>query len=243
MSHTIRTIRRRALTRIPHLPGSRVLPGEDYATPVQTRIACETPRDRHDYIWVQEKLDGAPRVVAKHNGVIVPLTPDGHHVAASPYIQDDWFARWVGRNHDKFGQMLHEGEWAVGEWLAQAHSTVYHLPHDPFVVFDLLSRHHRALTETVTERCHTHDLPTPRTVYSGPPVPASVIDYYLEPGGHGNQDPVEGAVWRIERHHPRQQPRVDFLVQWVRPDKPDRHYLPHHVPGGRSYATWNWIPA
>jgi hypothetical protein len=242
VSHTIRTVRRRALTRIPHLPGSRVLPHEQYATDAQTRIACETPRDKHDYVWVQEKLDGAPRVVAKHGGVITPLLPDGSHAAASPYIRDDWFARWVGRNHDRFDQLLTEGEWAVGEWLVQAHSTVYHLTHDPFVVFDLMGRHHRTLTETVRARCHAHDLPPPRIVYSGPPVPAAVIDLYLDPGGHGNQDPVEGAVWRIERWHPRQAPRVDFLVQWIRPDKPVGNYLPQIRPG-TQHATWNWTPA
>jgi hypothetical protein len=53
----------------------------------------------------------------------------------------------------------------------------------------------------------------------------------LEPSGHGAMDPVEGAIWRVERKK-----EVDFLVKYVRHDKVDGKYLPE-VSGGT--AVWN----
>ena len=63
-------------------------------------------------------------------------------------------------------------------------------------------------------------------------------------GFHGALDPVEGAVWRVERneliHHGRNGERewvVDFLVKYVRPEKLDGIYLPEI--SGRE-PVWNW---
>jgi hypothetical protein len=53
-------------------------------------------------------------------------------------------------------------------------------------------------------------------------------------GFHGALDPVEGAVWRVER-----QGKVDFLAKYVRHDKADGAYLPD-VSG--QPAVWNWRP-
>jgi len=47
-------------------------------------------------------------------------------------------------------------------------------------------------------------------------------------------DPVEGAVWRVERRG-----AVDFLAKFVRPEKLDGCYLPE-VSG--AAAIWNWRP-
>lgn len=54
-------------------------------------------------------------------------------------------------------------------------------------------------------------------------------------GFHGALDPVEGAVWRIERKGV-----VDFIVKYVRPDKADGFYLPE-ISG--KEPVWNWKPA
>lgn len=54
----------------------------------------------------------------------------------------------------------------------------------------------------------------------------------LEPSGHGALDPVEGAVWRVERRG-----GGDFLAKYVRPDKTDGCYLPEV--SGRA-AVWIW---
>lgn len=51
---------------------------------------------------------------------------------------------------------------------------------------------------------------------------------------HGALDPVEGAVWRVERGG-----SVDFLAKYVRPDKVDGCYLPD-IAG--CEAVWHWTP-
>ncbi|HYF69139.1 MAG TPA: hypothetical protein VD884_13440, partial [Ohtaekwangia sp.] len=43
---------------IPHFYGSRLGPADHHCSPGQQVIATEKKRDRHDYIIVQEKLDG-----------------------------------------------------------------------------------------------------------------------------------------------------------------------------------------
>ena len=53
-------------------------------------------------------------------------------------------------------------------------------------------------------------------------------------GFYGALDPVEGAVWRVERKD-----TVDFLVKYVRPDKVDGSYL-DSVTG--QEPVWNWQP-
>jgi hypothetical protein len=53
-------------------------------------------------------------------------------------------------------------------------------------------------------------------------------------GFHGALEPVEGAVWRVERYRlinkslgnvGGRKPVVDFIVKYVRPDKEDGKYL------------------
>jgi hypothetical protein len=58
---------------IPHLPGSRMGPGEHHCDPGQARIATKTTRDRHDTVIVLEKLDGLNVGVARVDGTICPL--------------------------------------------------------------------------------------------------------------------------------------------------------------------------
>jgi hypothetical protein len=63
-------------------------------------------------------------------------------------------------------------------------------------------------------------------------------------GFHGARDPVEGAVWRVERQRPtgqksQKQHVVDFLVKYVRPEKVDGLYLPE-ISG--QATIWNWDP-
>lgn len=47
----------KAYGSIPHLPGSRLGPGDHHVTEGQARICTERGRDRHDFITVTEKLD------------------------------------------------------------------------------------------------------------------------------------------------------------------------------------------
>ena len=58
---------------IPHLPGSRIGPGDHHCDAGQARIATQTWRDRHDSVIVLEKLDGSNVGVALVQGTICPL--------------------------------------------------------------------------------------------------------------------------------------------------------------------------
>jgi hypothetical protein len=144
------------------------------------------------------------------------------------------FADWVRDNESRFAAILAPGERLVGEWLAQAHGTRYDLKHEPLVVFDLMTAHDRVTLRELRARVEPSAFITSYLVHEGEPVTVAQILPYLTTWGHGALDPVEGAVWRVERHG-----KVDFLAKWVRPDKEDGSYLPE-ISG--EEAVWNWRP-
>ena len=220
-----------------HLPGSRLGPGDHKLNPGQARILTEKTRDRHDVIVVQEKLDGSNVSVARVGGKLVALGRAGYLAQSSRFEQHQWFADWVRRHEDRF-EFLTEGERVVGEWLAQAHGTRYALVHEPFVPFDLMTGTTRAPFETFLSRVGPSQLPLPKLLSAGPPVSVEAAMSMLEADGrngfHGAIDPVEGAVWRVERKGV-----VDFLGKYVRPGKKDGCYLPEM---SGVEAVWNWRP-
>lgn len=235
----------KAYGHIPHLPGSRMGPGDHHCHDGQARIATVQARDKHDTIIVQEKLDGSCMSVAKVNGEIVALGRAGYRAITSKFYQHVLFDGWVNANYRRFDALLQEGERVVGEWLAQAHGTRYTLDTsgDVFCAFDLfLPNGERATAQEVADRTISHDVLMVQTFHVGEPL--SITDAMQRVryeaiecncyGFHGALDPVEGAVWRVERDG-----RVDFLVKYVRPDKVDGCYLPE-ISGGEAY--WNWKP-
>lgn len=230
---------------IGHLPGSRMdvnhgkyatgkQVGKDFGmTDGHTRICTERPRDRHDTIIVQEKLDGSNVAVANIDGTLVALGRAGHPAITSPYEQHRIFHDWMYANLRLF-EFLKPGERVCGEWLAQAHGTRYVLRHPPFVPFDIMRNgHERACYREVCERID--GLVMPCLLSEGPPCSIEKALSMLRPEHHGAVDPVEGAVWRVERHG-----KVDFLAKYVRPDKVDGCYLPEVSGTG---AVWNWRPS
>lgn len=219
---------------IPHLPGSRLGPGDHRCTLAQARIATVQARDRHDVIIVQEKLDGSNVACVKVRGKILALTRAGHPAWSSRYEQHHLFAHWVQENEARFALVLQEGERICGEWLAQAHGTRYALLHEPFVAFDLMTGAERAPTDVFQERLRPGNFVTPQELHRGAPLSVEHANRLLESSGHGALDPVEGAVWRCER-----QGVVEFVVKWVRPEKEDGVYLPQL--SGKP-AVWNWRP-
>jgi len=230
---------------IPHLPGSRLGPGDHSCHPGQARIATEERRDKHDEIFVQEKLDGSNVGVARIDGQVYALGRAGYLAQTSPYEQHQLFASWVRENADRFMGVLQDGERLVGEWLAQAHGTRYDLPHEPLVVFDLMVEHERLPYEQFLDR--TADFEVPLLLDRGYPCSVEdallLLDEFKE--YHGAIDPPEGIVWRVERdrlvdrHSGKRERVVDFLVKWVRPDKVDGAYLPE-ISG--KPPVWNWRP-
>lgn len=85
---------------------------------------------------------------------------------------------------------------------------------------------HQLFEAWVWEYAYEHD---------GGPLAVQAVLAQLEPSGHGALDPVEGAVWRVERRG-----KVDFLAKFIRPEKLDGTYLPD-VSG--LPAVWNWRPS
>ena len=239
----------KAYGHIPHFPGSRMGAGDHHCPPGQLSYATVKVRDRHDRVIVEEKLDGSCVAVAKIDGQIVPLIRAGYRAVSSKYEQHRLFHLWcwLPENMDRFSRLLGEGERVVGEWLAQAHSTRYELNAgsvfqalnpgpQPFVAFDLMRGVERSPREEFHFRVGAVGLDMPTVLHSGGAF--SIEQALAELGTHGHHgaiDPVEGAVWRVERHG-----KVDYLAKFVKLDKVDGIYLPE-VSG--KPAVWNWRPS
>tara|TARA_Y100000034_G_C6883271_1_gene405102 strand:- start:172 stop:867 length:696 start_codon:yes stop_codon:yes gene_type:complete len=223
----------KAYGHIPHLPGSRLGPGDHCVHTGQLKICTQKARDKHDVVIVQEKVDGSNVAIARVEGNIIPLTRSGYRAETSPYEQHHFFAKWVYRDISRF-EWLEEGERIVGEWMAQAHGTRYELIHEPFVAFDIMRKIKRLPFSQFMIRVALGGFVVPRLIHFDGPIDIPEVLRKLEPSGHGAIDKVEGAVWRVERRG-----EVDFLAKYVRPDKEDGIYLPE-VSG--KDPIWHWHP-
>jgi hypothetical protein len=235
MDKTTKPLGTKCYGHICHLPGSRLGPGDHKLNEGQTRILTSAPRDKHDIIIVQEKLDGSNVGVARLNeGTLIPLIRAGYPAISSKFEQHRFFAAWVYERLSRF-EFLAAGERLCGEWLAQAHGTRYELPHEPFVAFDLIRGTERATYAEIIDRVKKNDFVIPYTVSVGPPISIESAMSQLTAQGngfHGAVDEIEGAVWRVERKG-----KVDFLGKFVKPDKVDGKYLPE-ISG--QDGIWNW---
>lgn len=229
---------RKAYGSIGHLPGSRQGPGDHHIPPGQAKICTGKVRDRHDVVIVTEKVDGSCVAIARlDDGSLAALGRAGWLAQTSPYEQHQLFAAWVREHYVRFDTLLRRGERLVGEWLAQAHGTRYNLSHEPFVPFDLMQEETRTPYQEFVQRVALEAHCTiPRAFHHGN-APCSIQDamVILETSFHGALDPVEGAVWRVERHG-----KVDFLAKYVKESKIDGMYLPEM--SGKP-PVWNWRPA
>lgn len=223
----------KAYGSIPHLPGSRLGPGDHHISEGQAKIATEKARDKHDVIIVQEKLDGSCCAVAKVEGKILALGRAGYLAETSEYPVHHAFAKYVKENEQRFKWLLQDGERVVGEYLGMAVGTIYNLRHEPFVPFDLMKGIHRLNYHAFRDRVTEHDFIVPFLVSYGPPVTIIEALSKMGTGNHGAADPVEGLMYRIERRG-----EVDFLTKYVRHDKEDGKYFPENNNG---IITWNYI--
>ena len=224
----------KAYGSIPHLPGSRSGPADHFCHAGQAAI-CWTKARPGDRVIVTEKLDGSSVAVANIKGDIVALGRAGYLADTSPYEQHHRFARWVEDNEARFAAVLGPGERLCGEWLAQAHGTRYQLIHEPFVAFDLMRSSKRLPFDVLQAQASAGGFTTAAVLSDGPPCSLEAVIAMLEPSRHGAQEPVEGAVWRVERKG-----AFDFVAKWVRPDKIDGCLLPDVSGTGR--IVWNWFP-
>lgn len=226
-------LNRKSYGSIGHLPFSRLGEGDHKVEEGMAKICLEKTRDRHDIVIIQEKLDGSNCAVAKVGGEIFSLTRAGYEATTSPYEQHHLFAYWVRENHQRFFDLLNEGERVVGEWLALAHGTKYELTHEPFVTFDIMTEEKRITYWEFLNRVKRFGFTTPKLISYGKPVSHKEILKILEPSGHGAKDPVEGYVCRVERKG-----EVDFLAKFVRSDKEDGKYFKEKF----GEDVWNWKP-
>lgn len=221
---------------IAHLPGSRMGPSDHKCHEGQIKIACEETRDKHDRVIVQEKLDGSNVGVCLVNNTILPITRAGYLANTSPFKMHHAFNDWVYENEARFRAVLSEGERICGEWLLVAHGTLYNLPHEPFVAFDLMvKKHNRVPFDKFSLLAEKGDFIIPYVIHDGGPLSVETALTQLgKYGHHGALEEVEGAVWRVERNEMidkhrgnigGRSPIVDFLVKYVRPDKEDGKYL------------------
>lgn len=221
---------------IGHLPCSRMGPADHHVHPGQAAICTAKARDRHDIIIVTEKLDGSNVGIAKVDGRVLALGRAGHLAQTSKYEQHQLFAAWVRDRESFWCDVLNNGERIVGEWMAQAHGSRYALPHGPFAAFDLMVGERRLPFGVLRLRCEGHDIPMPRIIHIGGPLPVETAMAMHGPGDHGVDEP-EGVVYRVERNG-----EFDFMAKWVRPDKIDGKFLPDVSTSVVSEPVWNWRP-
>lgn len=222
----------RSYGSIPHLPGSRLGPGDYHIHEGQAKIATEKARDKYDNIYVQEKLDGSNVGVAKVDGKIFAITRSGYLANTSKYMQHHYFDVYVKRNEKMFDELLREGERICGEWLAQAHGTRYHISGNPFIAFDIIKGNKRMVYSEFILRTINYDFRVAKSISIGPTSIYKAISLLSRGGYYGALDAVEGAIWRVERNG-----QVDFLTKYVRHDKQDGCYLPEH--NGTGKEIWN----
>lgn len=230
---------RKCYGSIAHLPGSRTGTADHHCPEGQARIATQKRRDKHTVVIVQEKLDGSNVGVCKVNGRIIPLGRAGYLADSSPYKQHKLFAKWVlsPENYSRFDECLEEGERLCGEWMLQAVGTKYDLPHEPFVVFDLMKGDDRLNYEELLLRVKPYGFITPNTIYIGDPLSVEDAMKMLKASGHGALEEVEGAVWRVESKG-----KVEFLVKYVKQNKVDGKYFPENNNGEFVYNKMHGEP-
>lgn len=214
---------------IPHFQGSRLGPGDHHCSPGQEIIATERPRDKHDVIIVQEKIDGGNVGICKVNGKVLAITRAGYLAETSKYRTHHSFKLWVEREEKRFDELLNEGERVCGEWLLTAVGTKYDLPHEPFVAFDIIKDKERLIFDELCQRLDKFSFTMPLMISKYQPLSIEramlIIDSHKN--FHGSLEPTEGAVWRVERKG-----KVDFLCKYVRPDKVDGKYLDQDIFNG-----------
>lgn len=215
---SVKPLGHKAYGSIPHLPNSRLGPGDYHCHEGQARICTERARDRHDRIIVTEKLDGSNVSVANVNGQIIALTRAGYVAATSPYDQHHVFDKWVA---GRVWRTLPVGYRISGEWMYHAHGTIYR-PDAPLICFDAFdASNHRLPHDDARALFDSLGMVGAHVVSDGPPATVeAALSSLGDLGFHGAQEQVEGAVWRVERHG-----KFDFLAKFVRPEKVDGKYL------------------
>ena len=226
---------RKAYGSIPHLPASRLGPGDHYISPGQQVILTEKARDSRDRIIVSEKLDGACVAIARKDGELLALGRAGYLAQSCPHVHVQHFGIWLDQNKARFAHLA-EGERLCGEWLSVAHGTLYAPMDIPFVPFDLMVAGDRLPIDQMKAVAAKAGLAPAYTLHDGGPLSVQQALSLIERGGfHGALDDVEGCVWRCERDG-----KFEFIAKFVRHEKQDGKYLEEF---SGNQPIWFWKPA
>jgi len=207
----------------PHLPESRLGPGDYSMTPEQATLFTGERRRKGDRIIVTEKIDGSNCAVAKKDGEILALQRAGYLAATSPFALHHAFDRWVSARKALFDDLLSEGERIVGEWLHTAMGTRYEIedPDRLFVTFAMFAERQRLPFDVFAARNDGVGLPRAHVISDGEGVAVGdVMSALGENGFHGALDGVEGAVWVLETAG-----EFNAIAKFVKADKIDGKYM------------------
>jgi len=187
---------------IKHLTGSRMKDSGDtlLEKAIQPFFTERLQFSKRDNLVVTEKIDGANVGVVKINGFLYPIMRKGYDVRTSEYIFLRRFADFLSDNEARFGDLLADGERVCGEWMIKTHSLTYKMPHEPFVVFDIIeSNATRPIYTEIRERCERYGFTTSGLVWEGAAIGVDEAHRLLGNGFHGCKNAPEGLVYRYER--------------------------------------------
>lgn len=234
----------KAYGSIKHLPHSR-MSTDDQILHIDAAKRCTEKCRDGDVVYVQEKLDGScvsayrPSVDG-HQHKIIALGRGGDLAQNSQNEGRRLWAAFVEEHRERFLAVLEPDERIVGEWLCLVHGTRYTHILEPFVAFDILRGHERLGYAALQTRLQRGNWQMPLCIHQGGALSVDEAIQKLGSGAYQAMDPVEGAIWRIERLHGKTKKiHVDLIAKYVRPDKIDGRFLPEKT--GAS-ALWNWHP-
>lgn len=214
---------------IPHISGSRLGPGDHHCHIGQERLVTLKTRDKHDLVIIQEKLDGSNVGILRIGAEIYPLTRAGYVANTSKYLMHQYFYDWALKSRLFWLHFLNDGERICGEWMMQAHGTIYTKLESPIYFFDIIRGEKRIGWDEFQTR--TADIYTVPLVFDAPLTPDAATRL-LPHGGHfGATTGFEGFVYRLYRKG-----NFEFICKYVRPEKVDGCYL------DSTHEIWNYPP-
>jgi ATP-dependent RNA circularization protein (DNA/RNA ligase family) len=189
---------------IKHLTGSRLKDSGDTILDeiLQPYFSEKLQFPKRDKLYVTEKIDGANVGVYKKNGKLYPVQRKGYDVRTSEWEFLRRFANFVKDNTARFDGLLADGERICGEWMIKTHSLFYEMPHEPFVVFDIIRGIEKPVRPSYAEiikRCKDYGFIAANLIHEGEAISVKEALRLLGGGSHGCTTSPEGIVYRYER--------------------------------------------
>lgn len=221
---------------ISHLPGSKFRDtGDGFIGEQEVEWLTVKTRQPEDVVVVTEKVDGCNVGVLRMQNTLHPIIRKGYDVRTNQF---DWirdFAKFVETNRSRFLYLLSEGERVCGEWMVKTHTIEYHMPHEPFICFDIIRGNDRVRYLNAKRRLELAGLTPAGVVHVGGAISPADVLAKLGSGFHGAVGAPEGVVYRYES----QQNGWLFSAKYVsNPLVGDQELLDRNIQSG-AMNTWN----